>query len=155
MFAKGRFFLHCHLSASKMTTNKDFLLNRSNCWKPRYEVLDQNHRQILLIKGPCCFCRGNCCGCDKTFSVSSVLWFSVTPQAKTGTLIVIIFSKITGVDGKYEIGAIRKQWTGYVRNLFTNAECFSLTCNVFFFNQKQTPAQKKLLDANPGLSSIF
>ena len=45
-----------------------YVRQRGSCWKPKYEVLNQSRVPVLLIKGPCCFCRFSCC-CDKTFRV--------------------------------------------------------------------------------------
>jgi hypothetical protein len=48
-----------------------FFLNiySGSCWNPYYKVLDENHQQVLKIKGPCCIWDGPCCPCDNEFMV--------------------------------------------------------------------------------------
>lgn len=32
---------------------------RGSCWKPYYEIYDENHSAVLKLDGPCCICDGN------------------------------------------------------------------------------------------------
>ena len=41
---------------------------------------------------------------------------------------MIIFSKVLSVDESSMVGKISKQWSGLVREMFTDAENFGVTC---------------------------
>ncbi|XP_078380253.1 phospholipid scramblase 1-like [Oculina patagonica] len=68
-------------------------------WTPaKLEVQDAQRQPIMIINGPCCPCT---CGSDIKYPVSSV-------------------------DGSSEIGMIWKQWTGFTREVFTDAASFGV-----------------------------
>ncbi|XP_046362053.1 phospholipid scramblase 1-like isoform X1 [Haliotis rufescens] len=71
-------------------------------WKGHYGILDSRRNQLMEIWGPCCGCQGLCCTDDVEFPVQSM---------KDGAVV----SKIS------------KQWGGAVREIFTDAEKFSVT----------------------------
>ncbi|XP_067658117.1 phospholipid scramblase 2-like [Haliotis asinina] len=71
-------------------------------WKGHYGILDSSRNQIMEIWGPCCGCQGLCCRADVDFPVRSM---------QDGNIV----SKIS------------KQWGGVAREIFTDAEKFSVT----------------------------
>ncbi|XP_060785124.1 phospholipid scramblase 1-like [Neoarius graeffei] len=66
---------------------------------PKFTIQNEQKQDVLKIVGPCCSCR--CCS-DVNFEVISL-------------------------DEKESVGQIRKQWTGFVKELFTNADNFGVT----------------------------
>ncbi|XP_041377883.1 phospholipid scramblase 2-like isoform X2 [Gigantopelta aegis] len=79
-----------------------YVRQMGSCWEPRYALLDADMNMILQIKGPCCICQGPCCTWDQEFNV---------------------FSK----DESTEVGKISKQWTGLIKEMFTDADNFGVT----------------------------
>lgn len=75
-----------------------------SCWKPNYELYDANGEKIFHIVGPCCICHGICCTCDFPFEIYTA----------TGTT-------------EQPVGRIAKQWSGLVKEMFTDATNFSVT----------------------------
>jgi len=73
-------------------------------WIPHYDILDASGQEIFKIKGPCCVCSGVCCTCDFPFE---------------------IFAGDT--DGT-PVGRISKQYSGAVKEMFTDVTNFSVTC---------------------------
>ncbi|CAH1781696.1 unnamed protein product, partial [Owenia fusiformis] len=67
--------------------------------KPKYKIQNAAGDTVLIIDGPCCTC--NICG-DVEFQVYSS-------------------------DGETPVGQIRKQWTGLVKEMFTDADNFGIT----------------------------
>jgi len=67
---------------------------------PKYTIRDERGNPVLKIQGP--ICTWSCFGSDVEFKV-------LTP------------------DGEREIGMVTKQWTGVVKEAFTDADNFSLT----------------------------
>jgi hypothetical protein len=80
-----------------------FVRQRGSFWKAQYDILDANENVEVKIKGPCCVCDGPCCPCDNEF-------------------------KIVGSDGETQIGSIVKEYNGFVKEMFTTADRFSITC---------------------------
>nr|CAB3264958.1 phospholipid scramblase 1-like [Phallusia mammillata] len=74
-----------------------------SCWIPHYSIHDANGSEIFTIKGPCCICHGPCCTCDFPFEIFS--------KGSTET----------------PVGRITKQWSGLVKEMFTDATNFSVT----------------------------
>jgi len=74
---------------------------RQSCsvWKPRFSVMDENHEEILKLTGPFCICECPCCDVD--------------------------FNVIT-LDGE-NIGAVSKQWSGLIKEMFTESDNFGIT----------------------------
>ncbi|XP_002734807.2 phospholipid scramblase 2-like [Saccoglossus kowalevskii] len=72
-----------------------------SAWAPRYEILDANREPVFCIKGPCCMCQGICCTWDQEF---------------------VVHDK----DGDSEVGKISKQWTGFLKEMYTQADNFSV-----------------------------
>jgi len=71
-----------------------------SCLSPTYGVLDGEGRKVLGIHGPMCFCQAICCPNDIDFKVAS--------------------------EGGDEIGKISKQWGGFAREAFTQADNFGV-----------------------------
>jgi len=69
------------------------------CFVPKIVVMNATGDVVLRISGPCCQCR--CCA-DVEFPVLSV-------------------------DGETQVGKVYKQWTGFVREAFTDADHFGIT----------------------------
>ncbi|TNN21185.1 Phospholipid scramblase 2 [Schistosoma japonicum] len=66
-----------------------------------YHIRDRNGNTVLQLRGPiCCFCE--CWGLDIVF-------------------------KVTSADGSEEIGEITRSWSGIVKELFTDADNFSIS----------------------------
>ncbi|XP_065344994.1 phospholipid scramblase 1-like [Cloeon dipterum] len=68
-------------------------------WKPHFSIKDAAGEVVLKIEGPCCTCS---CGGDVNF-------------------------KVLSADGKSEMGMISKQWSGFVREAFTDADIFGIS----------------------------
>lgn len=66
---------------------------------PKYKIRDTSETVVLTVEGP--FCTWSCCG-DVTFEVKSA-------------------------DGKHQVGKITKQWTGFVKETFTDADNFGVS----------------------------
>lgn len=65
------------------------------------EILDENRNRILTIKGPCIIFDGACCPCNNTF-------------------------KVLGTDRIGIIGKIRKVYCGFIKEMMTDADNFSI-----------------------------
>ncbi|XP_041483617.1 phospholipid scramblase 2-like isoform X2 [Lytechinus variegatus] len=66
---------------------------------PKFAIQNENHETILRIDGP--LCQWNCCG-DVEFDVMSA-------------------------DGSSKVGKISKQWTGFIKEAFTDADNFGVS----------------------------
>jgi len=69
-------------------------------WKPRFNILDTDKKKVLKIEGPCCIMNGPCCTCDTDF-------------------------QLIATDGSC-IGKISKKYAGFVREMATDADRFSI-----------------------------
>ncbi|XP_052821335.1 phospholipid scramblase 2-like isoform X1 [Mya arenaria] len=78
-----------------------YVLQQQSCIEPKYAIMNASREEILTIKGPMCVISGPCCP-DVEF---------------------IIHSK----DGTTEVGKISKQWSGAVREYFTDADNFGVS----------------------------
>ncbi|KAL4221487.1 hypothetical protein ACF0H5_019744 [Mactra antiquata] len=79
-----------------------YVQQTQSCMEPRYSIMNAEREEILSITGPCCIISGPCCTWDQEF---------------------IVHSK----DGSTEVGKISKQWSGYVREVFTDADNFGVS----------------------------
>ncbi|KAJ8300330.1 hypothetical protein KUTeg_021849 [Tegillarca granosa] len=79
-----------------------YVKQECSSWVPRFVIRDSDHNDILRIKGPCCICQGICCTWDQEFPVFSS-------------------------DEQHEVGKISKQWTGLVKEMFTDADNFGVS----------------------------
>lgn len=70
-----------------------------SCMKPKFEITDGDGNVALIIKGPWC-----------TFSCAGDVEF-----------------KIMTPDGENEVGRISKQWTGLIKEAFTDMDNFGIT----------------------------
>lgn len=70
-------------------------------WKAYYDILDTERNKVLKIEGPCCICYGPFCPCQTPFEVKSA-------------------------DGTVTCGKVTKEYAGFVREMFTNADTFSV-----------------------------
>lgn len=61
---------------------------------------------MLKVEGPCCICDGPCCPCDNEF-------------------------KIFTSDKSTQIGNLKKEYAGFVKEMFTKADRFSISCKIF------------------------
>ncbi|XP_011159201.2 phospholipid scramblase 1 isoform X1 [Solenopsis invicta] len=66
------------------------------CWRPKFYVRDASGEPVLMIKGP-------------------LLRFCVN----------VIF-KVKSMDEKHRVGVIRKQWSGFAREMFTVSDKFGI-----------------------------
>ncbi|XP_071480277.1 phospholipid scramblase 1-like [Diadema antillarum] len=73
-----------------------------SAWKDHLDILDHQGNTVLKVRGPCCPCQTICCTDDVNFEVKTT-------------------------DLKNNIGAISKQWGGWVREMYTKADNFSMT----------------------------
>ncbi|XP_072174737.1 phospholipid scramblase 2-like [Diadema setosum] len=71
-------------------------------WKVHLDILDHHGNTVLKVRGPCCLCQEVCCTGDVNFEVKTT-------------------------DLKNNIGTISKQWGGWIREVYTKADNFSLT----------------------------
>ncbi|XP_041479877.1 phospholipid scramblase 1-like [Lytechinus variegatus] len=71
-------------------------------WYPNYNILDASRNCVLKVRGPCCICQGACCTCDQEFKV----WDSNMTS---------------------DVGKISKQWSGFVKELYTKADNFGVS----------------------------
>jgi len=83
------------------------LLYRQSCWKPNFELYDANGQKIFHIVGPCCICHGIYCTCDFPFEIYTATGSREEP-----------------------VGRIAKQWSGLVKEMFTDATNFSVSCKL-------------------------
>lgn len=79
-----------------------YVKQRKSCIEPHYIITDAQHEEVLSMTGPCCIISGPCCTWDQDFIVH-------------------------GKDGQTEVGKISKQWSGLVREYFTDADNFGIS----------------------------
>ncbi|XP_071945547.1 phospholipid scramblase 2-like [Antedon mediterranea] len=78
-----------------------YVRQRGSFWKASYDIMNAEKETVLTILGPCCICQGICCTWDQEFKVFST----------------------NGID---EIGKVSKQWSGLVKEMYTNADNFGV-----------------------------
>ncbi|XP_071850506.1 phospholipid scramblase 1-like [Apostichopus japonicus] len=78
-----------------------YVLQRKSFCKPHYAILDENRETLLKIRGPYCTCQTVCCTDDVEFQVLSS-------------------------DETEQVGKISKQWSGYLKESYTNADNFGI-----------------------------
>jgi hypothetical protein len=83
---------------------KNKLISSGSFWKPYYDILDELHEPILKIQGPCCIWDGACCPCDNEF-------------------------KLLTLDKTNQIGSVKKVYAGFLTELVTIADRFTIDCN--------------------------
>lgn len=69
---------------------------------PKYSIMNADRQEILNIEGPVCICQGICCTWDQEFIVRSP-------------------------DKQHEVGKISKQWSGLMREMFTDSDNFGVS----------------------------
>ncbi|KAL5014434.1 hypothetical protein ScPMuIL_008704 [Solemya velum] len=79
-----------------------YVKQQQSSWAPYYHIMNANHEMVLSVKGPMCIVSGPCCRWDQEF---------------------LIFSK----DDSTEVGKISKQWSGLLREYFTDADNFGVS----------------------------
>lgn len=72
------------------------------CLAPIFTIMDAQRRPVFTMNGPACPIQGICCTEDVNFPVCTI-------------------------DGGQEIGVIRKQWTGLLREMISDADKFGVT----------------------------
>lgn len=72
-----------------------------SCITPHFVILDANRQPVFNVIGPMCICQGPCCTKDQEFKIFTL----------QGSLI----------------GKLSKQWSGFTREFFTDADNFSAT----------------------------
>ncbi|XP_052227793.1 phospholipid scramblase 2-like [Dreissena polymorpha] len=78
-----------------------YVLQKQSCIEPHYAIMNAQEEELLTIKGPMCVISGPCC-----------------PNVEFNVL-----SK----DGTTEVGRISKQWSGALREYFTDADNFGIS----------------------------
>jgi len=76
-----------------------YVRQKWTCIKPKFEITDADGNVALMVQGPWCTMA---CGSDVEFKV-------MTP------------------DGEHEVGRISKQWTGLLKEAFTDMDNFGIT----------------------------
>lgn len=79
-----------------------YVKQRQSCLAPKYSINDAQDQSVLMIEGPTCICQGPCCTNDQEFIVYSC-------------------------DMAHEVGKISKQWSGFVKEYFTQADNFGIS----------------------------
>jgi hypothetical protein len=79
-----------------------FIKQQQSCLAPTYAVMDAHMDKVLMIEGPMCICQGPCCMGDVEFKVMSS-------------------------DMVHQVGKISKQWTGLMKEYFTDADNFGVS----------------------------
>lgn len=79
-----------------------YIKQQQSCLSPHYEVQDANMDKILKIRGPACFCQGPCCTADIEF-------------------------KVLSSDDVHQVGKISKQWSGMLKEHFSDADNFGVS----------------------------
>ncbi|XP_064642030.1 phospholipid scramblase 2-like isoform X2 [Lineus longissimus] len=79
-----------------------YIKQQQSCLAPCYVVQNTNRDTILEITGPVCIIQGPCCQQDQDFDVS------------------------TADNKENKVGKISKQWSGLVREYFTDADNFGV-----------------------------
>ena len=82
-----------------LLTFQTSVLNRCSPWNPKFSIRDANGERTLSLEGPCCVCQGAWC-CEQDFVVKTL-------------------------DGE-EIGKIAKQFSGLIKEYFTDADNFGV-----------------------------
>jgi len=94
--------LECNVFLIKSLIFKKFYF-RGSWWKPKFNILNENHDCILRIEGPCCIFDGPfCCG-DSNFRVLSL-------------------------NGDNEIGKVTKKYSSFAREAASTADNFTIEC---------------------------
>ncbi|KAK3102293.1 hypothetical protein FSP39_010288 [Pinctada imbricata] len=79
-----------------------YVRQEQSCWEPYYSIRDANDDVVLRMRGPCCIISGPCCTWDQEFTVLSK-------------------------DETSDVGKISKQWSGLMREYFTDADNFGVS----------------------------
>jgi uncharacterized protein YxjI len=79
-----------------------YVRQQRSCLAPKYYVQDAQEQTVLMIEGPICICQGPCCTWDQEF-------------------------KVLSRDGAHQVGKISKQWSGFVKEYFTDADNFGVS----------------------------
>lgn len=83
-------------------TTAGYVVQSCSFLAPKFEVQDANHDTILKVEGPMCIWQGPCCTWDQKFNV---------------------YDK----NKNHKLGRISKQWTGFVKEMFTKADNFGVS----------------------------
>jgi len=46
----------------------------------------------------------------------------------SGALLSVLYDKVSSPDGAYQVGKISKQWSGFMKEYFTDADNFGVSC---------------------------
>ncbi|CAF0881914.1 unnamed protein product [Brachionus calyciflorus] len=79
-----------------------YIRQKGSFWKAAYDILDETGNTILKIEGPFCILDGPLCPFENDF-------------------------KVLTADGQSQIGKITKEYAGFVREMITVADNFSIT----------------------------
>ncbi|VDO01279.1 unnamed protein product [Rodentolepis nana] len=83
------------------------MARKPTCAVPKWTILDPNDNALLRIVGPpSCY-------------LVCFPWISFTDRLQF---------KIQSADSQAELGIIRKEWAGFMREMFTDADDFSVAC---------------------------
>ncbi|XP_077998863.1 phospholipid scramblase 2-like [Glandiceps talaboti] len=79
-----------------------YVKQTGSVWPPHFDIKDADGNTVFKIRGPCCICQGVCCQWDQEFLVHN--------------------NDLTS-----EVGKISKQWSGLLREMYTNADNFGVS----------------------------
>ena len=85
---------------------------RADCTEPVFSICDASGEEILKVKGPVCVI--SCCG-DIDFEVTNC-----------NERLTYLIKKVLTKDGQ-QIGKVTKQWSGLVREAYTDADNFGVS----------------------------
>lgn len=102
-----------------------YVKQKGSFWKANYDILDENQETILKVEGPCCICDGACCTSDIEFKVSS---FGYSPPLFKKIIKRIFFYQLLTSDKSSQIGSVKKVYAGFVTEMFTMADRFTINC---------------------------
>ena len=81
---------------------------------PRFEITDGDGNVALIIKGPWC-----------TYACGQSVEFKVGGQLHLSTQLFI--TQVMTPDEQHEVGRISKEWTGLLKEAFTDSDNFGIT----------------------------
>lgn len=92
---------------------------------PRFSIQGANKETLLKLEGPCLAC--NCCG-DVNFEVSGSGFWSLRNFIWLLTFRFPYFGalQLKGKDSGKPIGRISKQWSGLLKEVFTDTDNFGI-----------------------------
>ena len=87
-------------------------------WIPEFTIRNEVQETVLMIRGPC-FTNRYCCNPEFQVSMYALV-----------LLTACYYSKVLSADGSQKVGMISKQWSGLVKEYFTNIDNFGINCMI-------------------------